>query len=86
MTGPRNRAAIALATALFVMTAAAPMASAEPLAVRTTGLVHKDGKLYASVGLQDLFQPEHRARLKSGFATRVLIRSSLSSLRWWRAC
>ena len=33
--------------------------------------------LAVSVGLQDLFQPEDRERLKSGFATRVLLRIAL---------
>jgi len=46
----------------------------EPLPVRTTGLGRRGAYVTASVGLQDLFTPTERERLKSGFSTRVFIR------------
>ena len=47
---------------------------AAPLPVRTTGIGHHGNLLVASVGLQDLVTDAARDRLKSGFATRLLIR------------
>jgi hypothetical protein len=44
---------------------------------RTTGLSLTPTQLLVSVGLQDLFGPEDRERLKSGFVTRVLVRVAL---------
>lgn len=41
---------------------------------RTTGVESVDGRLVASVGMQDLFGAAERQRLTSGFATRILIR------------
>jgi hypothetical protein len=41
---------------------------------RTTGLALTPTQLVVSVGLQDLFGPDDRARLTSGFVTRVLLR------------
>jgi hypothetical protein len=64
---PRLTVALVLAWA-----AGARAADAPPR--RTTGLALTPTHLVASVGLQDLFAPEDRERLKSGFATRVLLR------------
>jgi hypothetical protein len=44
---------------------------------RTTGITLTATHLTVSVGLQDLFAPEDRQRLQSGFATRVLVRVAL---------
>ena len=58
--------------------ALAPAArAADELPRRTTGLALSPTHLVASVGLQDLFEPEDRARLTSGFVTRVLLRVAL---------
>jgi hypothetical protein len=70
-----------LAALLVVASLAVPcVAGAAPgggLARRTTGLSVTPTHLAVSVGLQDLFGPEDRARLTSGFATRVLVRVAL---------
>lgn len=47
---------------------------AAPLSVRLTGMNRFGGKLHVDVGLQDLFWQQHRKQLRSGFATRVLLR------------
>jgi hypothetical protein len=52
-------------------------ARAVDLAVRTTGLARRSGKLLISVGVPDIIQPADEQRLTSGFATRVLIRVAL---------
>ena len=44
---------------------------------RTTGLLLTPTRLLVSVGLQDLFGPEDRERLTSGFVTRVLVRVAI---------
>ena len=44
---------------------------------RTTGLLLTPTRLVVSVGLQDLFGPEDRERLTSGFVTRVLVRVAI---------
>jgi len=49
----------------------------KPLPVRKTGLNRFSEKLHVDVGLQDLFGAAQRERLRSGFATRVLIRISV---------
>ncbi len=54
--------------------ATAAIASSGTLPRRTTGVERVDGRLVASVGMQDLFGPAERQRLTSGFATRILIR------------
>jgi hypothetical protein len=74
-----RRAAIlvaCLAALVLAVAAGATPAHAEGggLPRRTTGLAFTPTHLVASVGLQDLFAPEDRERLKSGFATRVLLR------------
>jgi hypothetical protein len=53
---------------------AAARAAGSGVPRRTTGLALSPTHLVASVGLQDLFAPEDRERLTSGFATRVLLR------------
>ncbi|HVR62317.1 MAG TPA: hypothetical protein VMU50_10485 [Polyangia bacterium] len=63
-----------LAAALSPAPARAEASGAGSLTRRTTGVELVDGRLAASVGLQDLFGPAERQRLTSGFATRVLIR------------
>jgi hypothetical protein len=67
-------AAVVLASAL----GAGPVArAAAPAPPRTVGFASKNGRLIVSVGLQDLFGAAERERLKSGFATRVLVRAAL---------
>ena len=71
----RVAAAVVLASAL----AAAPTVAraADPAPLRAVGFANKNGRLAVSVGLQDLFGEAERERLKSGFATRVLLRAAL---------
>ena len=52
-------------------------AMAGPLSERTAGINRFGGKLHVDVGLQDLFWPQDRRQLRSGFATRVLIRTGV---------
>jgi hypothetical protein len=66
-----------LATALLLAASAPTRVRAEPLPERRVGLGYGERTLRASVGLQDLFTPEARQRLTSGFATRILIRVQL---------
>jgi hypothetical protein len=68
-------AAVVLASALG--TGAAPARAADPAPPRMVGFGSKNGRLTVSVGLQDLFGAAERERLKSGFATRVLVRAAL---------
>jgi len=74
-----RRPAARVAVALFAALVASPRARAagEDVPRRTTGLALTPGQLAVSVGLQDLFGPEDRARLTSGFVTRVLVRVAL---------
>ena len=65
--------AAALGTALGVA-AGGTARAADPLATRVTGIETAGGKLLVSVGLQDLIGAAERQRLKSGFATRILVR------------
>ena len=68
----------ALLVAALVAGLPAPRANAAPaLPQRTTGVALTPTQLAVSVGLQDLFGPDERARLTSGFATRVLVRVAL---------
>ncbi len=53
------------------------LARAETLPVRTIGIHRFAGRLHVDVSLRDLFLPQHRTRLRSGFATRVLLRVSV---------
>jgi len=69
----RRRGFIALP---FALLAARPARAAE-LAVRTTGLNRRNGKLLISVGVPDIIQPSSEQHLTSGFATKVLIRVAL---------
>ena len=68
----RSLAAAAALLALLAATAGRARA-ADELPRRTTGLVLTPTQLLVSVGLPDLFGPEDRERLKSGFVTRVLV-------------
>jgi hypothetical protein len=72
---PPLRLAVALVAAAALV--GPPARAAGGLPRRQTGLVLTPAQLAVSVGLQDLFQPEDRERLKSGFATRVLLRIAL---------
>jgi hypothetical protein len=73
-----RRAAAALLAALLATSGSARRArGADELPRRTTGLALTPSQLVVSVGLQDLFAPEDRERLTSGFATRVLVRVAL---------
>jgi hypothetical protein len=83
MTTPRRHPRVRLLLALCALGAgllsgararAAPPAG---LPRRTTGLTLTPAHLTVSVGLQDLFGPDERHRLESGFATRVLVRVAL---------
>src|SRR5215475_5560011 len=75
MLTPRAAAAVVIASALAAL---APRArAADPAPLREVGFGVKSSRLVVSVGLQDLFGDAERARLKSGFATRVLIRAAL---------
>jgi hypothetical protein len=70
--------ASALLAALLATAALRGRASAaEEIPRRTTGLALTPTQLVVSVGLQDLFGPEDRDRLSSGFVTRVLVRVAL---------
>src|SRR3954470_7212104 len=70
-------AAVVLASAL----GAGPVArAADPAPLRMVGFASKNGRLIVSVGLQDLFGEAERERLKSGFATRVLVRAALEEV------
>jgi hypothetical protein len=74
---PALRLAVALAAAVALAGPAPRAHAAAALPRRQTGLVLTPTHLAVSVGLQDLFAPEDRERLKSGFATRVLLRVAL---------
>jgi hypothetical protein len=74
----RHAAAVVLASALAALPPTAR--AADPAPRREVGFGVKNGHLTVSVGLQDLFGDAERARLKSGFATRVLIRAALEEL------
>lgn len=71
-----RRAALAALT-LAVAVAPGRAAFGKPLPERRTGLNRFAGRLHVDVGLQDLFWGDARARLRSGFVTRVLIRVSV---------
>ena len=71
----RVAAAVVLASALAA--APSPASAADPAPPRLVGFAIKNGRLTVSVGLQDLFGEADRERLKSGFATRVLVRAAL---------
>jgi hypothetical protein len=66
--------AVLIAGAAALMEPRARAAQGGGLARRDTGLALTPSHLVVSVGLQDLFGPEGRERLRSGFATRVLLR------------
>jgi hypothetical protein len=68
-------AAVLLASALAAGPTAARAADQAPM--RLVGFGSRNGRLTVSVGLQDLFGEPERERLKSGFATRVLVRAAL---------
>jgi hypothetical protein len=70
----RLAACFAVILSVDLMGPAAARAAGSGVPRRTTGLALTPTHLVASVGLQDLFAPEDRERLKSGFATRVLLR------------
>jgi len=71
----RVAAAVVLASALVA--GPSPAWAADPAPLRVVGFATKSGRLTVSVGLQDLFGDAERERLKSGFATRVLVRAAL---------
>jgi hypothetical protein len=71
----RVAAAVVLASALAATPS--PASAADPAPLRAVGFASKNGRLTVSVGLQDLFGAAERERLKSGFATRVLVRAAL---------
>ena len=71
------RRLVALLVALLATASPLGRARADEIPRRTTGLALTPAQLVVSVGLQDLFGPEDRDRLTSGFVTRVLIRVAL---------
>lgn len=83
----------AAVVALLLLLLVASARADEPLAVRRIGVAVQRGELVVSVGLQDLFGEAERQRLKSGFSTRVLVRTALEdaatgeavALAVWRA-
>jgi hypothetical protein len=73
-----EKAAAAVVTASVLAAAAPrPARAADPVPTRQVGVSVIQGRVSVSVGLQDLFGEPERQRLKSGFATRVLIRAAL---------
>ncbi len=73
-----RRVAAACLAALLATTGTVRRArAADEIPLRTTGLALTPTQLVVSVGLQDLFGPEDRERLTSGFVTRVLVRVAL---------
>ena len=78
MLSRRAAAVVVLVSALAV--AASSARAADPAPPREVGFATKNGRLTVSVGLQDLFGEAERQRLKSGFATRVLIRAALEEV------
>ena len=67
----------ALIAALALLGVGGAARAADEIPRRTTGLLLSPTRLLVSVGLQDLFWPEDRERLTSGFVTRVLVRVAL---------
>ena len=74
---PSRRAAATMVLASALMAAPATARAADPAPLREVGFATIQGRLTVSVGLQDLFGEAERQRLKSGFATRVLVRVAL---------
>jgi len=74
-----HRPALRLDLALLAIVVASSGAAraSDEVPRRTTGLALTPAQLVVSVGLQDLFGPDDRERLKSGFVTRVLVRVAL---------
>jgi len=72
----RIAAAVVTASALAAAVPR-PAWAADPVPTRQVGVSVIQGRVSVSVGLQDLFGEPERQRLKSGFATRVLIRAAL---------
>jgi hypothetical protein len=71
---PRLGRLLALALAMSLGVPAARRARADALPVRQVGLARRGSLLSVDVGIPDLFTPEERQRLMSGFATRILVR------------
>ena len=71
------RRVLAACLGLLALCASLPVARADERPPRFVGVHTKGGKLAVSVGLQDLFWPTDGERLKSGFASSVLIRVEL---------
>jgi Domain of unknown function (DUF4390) len=76
MARRRDLRARALAV-LALVGAASTGALADERPARLVGLHRRDGWLGTSVGLQDLFQAKDSERLRSGFVSRVVIRTEL---------
>jgi len=66
--------ALGLTFALAVALAFGGVVRAEDLPTRAVGVVPRGGALTIDVAVPDVFTPEARQRLLSGFATRVLVR------------
>ena len=63
----------ALTTLAVAATQAMPVLAQEP-EERRTGIDRRDGRLFVSLGLQDLLRAQDAQRLLSGFTSRVLVR------------
>jgi hypothetical protein len=74
---PSTRLAVAVVFAGALAGAPRGAWAADPVPTRQVGVTVVQGRVTVSVGLQDLFGEAERQRLKSGFATRVLIRAAL---------
>lgn len=69
--------ALGLGLTLYVLIAPVVPAQGAERPPRTVGVHRKDGRLGVSVGLRDLLWPSDGERLRSGFASRVVIRIEL---------
>jgi hypothetical protein len=69
--------ALGLGLGLLLLSVSAALAQGDERPPRRVGLHRIDGRLAVSVVLSDLFWPSDGERLRSGFASRIVIRSEL---------
>ena len=69
----------ALTTLAVAATQAMPVFAQEP-EERKIGIDRRDGRLFVSLGLQDLLRAQDAQRLLSGFTSRVLVRVAIFRL------
>jgi hypothetical protein len=77
MNARRPAARLAAALVAGMLASSRARAAGDEVPRRTTGLALTPAHHVVRVGLQDLFGPDDRARLTSGFVTRVLLRVAL---------